>query len=217
MVRCFHAVVLVCSIATFATLAISTGSTNWKEDLDIYKNMHKYIGLWRACINVKGDSVSELPPYQECDRDFLRPRLQEPPGWFNAVRVLMLMSCIGSGFGIFLVVTAIVTDKAKKTGSRMWICGLLVLLSGVLAIAALAIFSQHFEWSVEYAHTAGRYYATHWHKQPDHSMVDGVFFKIEIWLRWSFAVGWAGAAMSVFTFITAVLSDLTRGVTILKY
>ena len=48
-------------------------------------------------------------------------------------------------------------------------------------------------------------------------MVDGVFFKIEIWLRWSFAVGWAGAAMSVFTFITAVLADLTRGVTILKY
>ena len=80
MVRCFHIVVLVCSIATFATLAVSTGSTNWKEDLDIYKNMHKYIGLWRACIVVKGDSVSELPPFRECDRDFLRPRLQEPPG-----------------------------------------------------------------------------------------------------------------------------------------
>lgn len=82
-------------------------------------------------------------------------------------------------------------------------------------MAALAIFSEHFDWSVEYAYSSGRYYATHWHVQADHSMVDGVFFKIEIWLRWSFAVGWAGAAMSVFTLVTAVLSDLTRGVNML--
>ena len=83
-------------------------------------------------------------------------------------------------------------------------------------MAALSIFSQHFEWSVEYAYSGGRYYATHWRIQQDFSMVDGVFFKIEIWLRWSFAVGWAGAAMSVFTFLIAVLSDLTRGATLFK-
>lgn len=83
-------------------------------------------------------------------------------------------------------------------------------------MTALAIFSENFDWSVDYAFASGRYYATHWHQQPDHSMVDGVFFKIEIWLRWSFAVGWAGAAMSVFTFVMAILADLTRGVSMLK-
>lgn len=80
MARVFHYIVLFCALATFLTLCLSIGSTNWKEDLDIYKNMHKYIGLWRACIVVKGDSVSELPPYRECDRDFLRPRHQDSPG-----------------------------------------------------------------------------------------------------------------------------------------
>ena len=42
----------------------------------------------------------------------------------------MLLSVLGSGFGVLLIVTAMVTDRAKKTGSRMWIAGLLVFISG---------------------------------------------------------------------------------------
>ena len=80
MTRAIHLIVLFCAVSTFVTLAISTGTTNWKEDLDVYKGMHKYIGLWKACVIVKEDSVSELPAYSECDRDFLRPRLVNPPG-----------------------------------------------------------------------------------------------------------------------------------------
>jgi len=80
MTRIVHLIVLFCAITTFVTLSLSLGSTNWKEDMDVYKGMHKYIGLRRACVVVKGDSISELPAYSECNWDFLRPRLMNPPG-----------------------------------------------------------------------------------------------------------------------------------------
>ena len=88
MARTIQYVILFCATATFVALCLSTATENWKEDLDIYKSMHKYIGLWRACIVVKGDSVSELPAYSECDRDFLRPRLKNPPGMRQKAKLI---------------------------------------------------------------------------------------------------------------------------------
>ena len=73
---------------------------------------------------------------------------------------------------------------------------------------------MHSQWSVQYSYSAGRYYATHWQLEPEESIVDGVFFKIETWLRWSYGAGWGGVAMAVFTMVTAILSDLTHGHTV---
>lgn len=55
-------------------------------------------------------------------------------GWFNAVRVLMLLSVIGSGFGVVLIITAMATNRAKKSGSRMWVAGLLVFIAGTFVL-----------------------------------------------------------------------------------
>ena len=59
---------------------------------------------------------------------------------------------------------------------------------------------------------SGRYFANYWWIEPENSMVNGVFFNIELWYRWSYGMGWGGAGMAIFTFVVAVLSDLTRNI-----
>lgn len=81
-------------------------------------------------------------------------------------------------------------------------------------MTALAIFTRNFQYSVQYAYSGGRYFATYWSLEPTESIVDGVFFKIETWLRWSYGVGWGGVVMAVFTLVTAILADLTHGHTV---
>lgn len=58
---------------------ISTSTNRWKEDIDVYKNWRKYIGLWKGCIRVDPGSIANLPEYYECDKDFVRRKLVEPP------------------------------------------------------------------------------------------------------------------------------------------
>ena len=81
-------------------------------------------------------------------------------------------------------------------------------------MTALTIFTLNFQYSVQYAYSGGRYFAIYWSLEPTESIVDGVFFKIETWLRWSYGVGWGGFVMTVFTFVTSILSDLTQGYTV---
>ena len=83
MGRCLAYTTLIFSIISCILLCLASGTTSWKEDIDIYKGMRKYIGLWRACIKVDGEAVAELPKFYECDKDFLRPLLIEPPGKCN--------------------------------------------------------------------------------------------------------------------------------------
>ena len=64
--------------------------------------------------------------------------------------------------------------------------------------------------SIQYSYSAGKYYAMYWSKTPTHSMVNGVFFNIELWYRYSFGIGWGGAALTVLAFITSLLADLTN-------
>ena len=79
-IPCLAIISFVLATLSCLALCISTSTTRWKEDIDTYKGMRRYIGLWRACISVDGESISGLPAYEEeCDKDFLRPQLVEPP------------------------------------------------------------------------------------------------------------------------------------------
>lgn len=78
-------------------------------------------------------------------------------------------------------------------------------------MTALTIFTKHQHWSIQYAYSSGQYFALHWSVEPTESIVDGVFFKIETWLRWSYGIAWGGSVMAIFTLIAAILSDLTHG------
>ena len=70
----------VCGLLTCLLLCTATGTDRWKEHLDVFKMSRKYIGLWRACLLVEEGNYAQMPPYYECDKDFLRPHLVEPPG-----------------------------------------------------------------------------------------------------------------------------------------
>ena len=85
-----------------------------------------------------------------CDKDYLRPYLQEPQFWFNAVRSLMLISVLGTGIGILILLFALVTDNSKQTGSKYWPAASIILLSGVCACIGLTIFTQHKHWGIQY-------------------------------------------------------------------
>lgn len=84
-------------------------------------------------------------------------------------------------------------------------------LLGLLGLAGLIIFTVHEQWNVAFNYDgSSQYFADYWWLEPDHSIVNNVFFKIELWYRWSFGLGWGGVGMSLFTFIVSLLSDVTR-------
>lgn len=75
---------------------------------------------------------------------------------------------------------------------------------------ALVIFTEHHQMSIQFAYVAGKYYALYWHEEPEESIINGVFFKIELWLRWSYMLGWCGFGFSLFCLIVAVINDSIR-------
>ena len=151
MFSCTTVWALVCAILGFVALSISTGGRRWKEDIDMYKETHSFIGLWQACFESAGREAIGYPKVEEmCDKDFLRPFLNEPPSWFIAIRALMLVSVLGSGIGIFLFILALATHNSKATGSKYWPSACVIFLSGVSACVGLTIFTQHKLWAVQY-------------------------------------------------------------------
>ncbi|XP_066925416.1 lens fiber membrane intrinsic protein-like [Clytia hemisphaerica] len=211
MATCLSIATMVLCFLGFFMLCISTGTRRWKEDINYVRGTRTYIGLWQACIESEGNNDG-YPTTQGviCDKDYLRPHLNEPPPWFNATRALMLLSCIGTGFGLIFYITAFITDNSKKTGSRYFPCVLIIFISGLCAVIALSIFTTHRKWGVQYEVGGGEFYAQYWTQVEGEAVVDGTRFKIETWLRWSYGIGWGGVAMTLFALITAAFSDLTR-------
>ena len=78
--RCLTVFSFVCNVLTCLLLCTATGTDRWKEHLDVFKMSRKYIGLWRACLLVEEGNYAKMPPYYDCDKDFLRPHRIEPPG-----------------------------------------------------------------------------------------------------------------------------------------
>ena len=81
MATCLSIATLVLGCIGFFCMCISTGTVAWKEDIDFYRGTQTYIGLWRACIKVdQRNALADFPEVPlECDKDFLRPHLDEPP------------------------------------------------------------------------------------------------------------------------------------------
>ena len=82
MTTCLAVATLVLGCIGFLCMCISTGTVGWKEDIDFYRGTQVYIGLWRACIKVQENQNAfadflEVP--LDCDKDYLRPHLNEPP------------------------------------------------------------------------------------------------------------------------------------------
>jgi len=213
MAGCLSVTTLILGTIGFVLLCVSCGTRRWKEDIDFYKGTHVYIGLWQACIESEGDKLVGYPVKEvECDKDYLRPYLNEPPAWFNSCRALMLLSVFGSGFGIFFYLVAFITDNSKKTGSKYFPSALIMFIGGLCALIALCIFTVNRAASVEFTYGANEFFAQYWTEIGEVAMVNGQQYKIETWLRWSYIVGWFGFAFTLFALITAVLSDLTRRV-----
>jgi len=211
MPQCLNIATLVCGIAGFVLLSISTGSRRWKEDIDFYKNTQSYIGLWQACFVSNGRDVVGYPYVPiNCDKDYLRPHLVEPPAWFNSVRALMLLSCMGTGFGILFYLIAFITDNSKKTGSKFWPSAAVIFLGGLCATIGLAIFTAHKQYGIQYELGGSEFYAQYWKVVEEKAIIEGGEYKIETWLRWSYMVGWAGVFMTLCSLICAILSDLVN-------
>ena len=84
MATCLSVATMVLGIIAFICLSLSCGTTRWKEDIDFWKDSRIYTGLWRVCYSNGGNSQAKYPEYYECDKDFLRPQLVEPPRKFEA-------------------------------------------------------------------------------------------------------------------------------------
>jgi len=204
-------ITFVCGLFACLLLCAGTGTDRWKEHIDSFKTDRKYIGLWRACYMVEEGNAAGYPPFYDCDKDFLRPHLVEPPDWFITIRVLMIVSCILTFFGLNMMVLQLITDKHKKRGSKMSPASILFLIGGICGMAALTRFTQHEEWNLFYNYDGGGgYHADYWQIEPTVFHVNGVLFSTEVWYRWSFGLAWGGVGMCIFTFIVALLSDLTR-------
>ena len=162
-----------------------------------------------GCFVSYGREVVGYPAVaMNCDKDNLRPHLVEPPSWFLSVRALMLLSCMGTGFGILFYLVAFITDESKKTGSKYWPSALVIFLGGLCACIALVIFTVHKQMGVQYELGGDEFYAQYWAKVKSKAIIDGGEYKMETWLRWSYMVGWAGVFMSLVTIICAILSDI---------
>ena len=76
---------MVLGFLGFFFLCISTGTRRWKEDIDYVRGTRVYIGLWQACMESEGKEVAIGYPKADitCDKDYLRPHLQEPPCELN--------------------------------------------------------------------------------------------------------------------------------------
>lgn len=206
---CLNIATLVCGVFAFILLSIATGTRRWKEDIDFYKNTHSFIGLWQACFLSAGREVVGYPYVaMNCDKDYLRPHLKEPPSWFNSVRALMLLSCFGTGFGILFYLIAFITDNSKKTGSKFWPSAAVMFLGGLCAVIALSIFTVHKQYGIQYELGGNEFHAQYWKVVEEKAIIEGGEYKIETWLRWSYMVGWAGCFMTLCALICAVLSDL---------
>ena len=83
MAGCLAVATLVLGCIGFLCMCISTGTVAWKEDINYDRGTKVHIGLWRACIESEPDDVNGIPEIDlECDKDFLRPHLIEPPRKF---------------------------------------------------------------------------------------------------------------------------------------
>lgn len=53
----------------------------------------------------------------------------------------MLLSCIGTGFGIFFFMVAFITDNSKKTGSKYFPSTLVIFIGGKVMYPLVEAFS----------------------------------------------------------------------------
>ena len=85
MATCLSIATMVLGFLGCFLLCISTGTRRWKEDINYVRGTRVYIGLWQACIESEGNQESLGYPELEieCDKDYLRPHLQEPPCMFS--------------------------------------------------------------------------------------------------------------------------------------
>ena len=56
----------------------------------------------------------------------------------------MLLSCIGTGFGIFFFMVAFITDNSKKTGSKYFPSTLVIFIGGKVMYPLVEAFSKCF-------------------------------------------------------------------------
>lgn len=206
--NCLAVSTLVLGLMGFIFLCVSSGTTRWKEDIDFYKGTRAYLGLWRGCIYSQAKEEIGYPSYYNCDKDYLRPYLIEPPPWFNAVRSLMMLGCMGTGFGVFFFLLAFITDNAKKTGSKYWPSALVIFFGGLCALIGLSIFTAHKRYGVKYIYGGGEFFAQYWEEVQPIAVINGGEYKVETWLRWSYGVGWGGVGWTFFALLCAICADL---------
>ena len=79
MANCLPIATMVLGLFGFIMLSISCGTRAWKEDIDFWKDQRTFYGLWQLCIVNNGESSARFPKFENCDKDYLRPQLVEPP------------------------------------------------------------------------------------------------------------------------------------------
>ena len=144
-----------------------------------------------------------------CDKDFLRPHLVEPPAWFNCVRALLLLACIGSGLGTALFFVVFMMDSMKKSLLDMcmyWISTTVVFLAFLCGLIGLCVFTAHKQHGVQFRLAGGEFYVEYW------TIVVGAVSGSKTQLGWSYMVGWGGVVMTLFTLVCELLSATVRDV-----
>ncbi|XP_018938942.1 lens fiber membrane intrinsic protein-like [Cyprinus carpio] len=107
----------LCGVAAFVLLIISTATDYWMQYR--YSGNAANQGLWRFCINRK------------CHAHTLTV------AFWDATRAFMLLSVLGCFAGVLLGVTA----SKRPWSRRVRTGGIALLLSGFLALLALAIYT----------------------------------------------------------------------------
>jgi len=212
MARCLTLTALCLNMLGFMLITICCVTPHWKVDLDFWKGTRIHTGMWQLCIDSDGrtESVGKYPEYpQVCSRHFLRPKMLPIPAWFEACRVCMMLSVFGTGFGMFFFWVAFITDNSKNTGSKYWPAGLFSMGGAVCAGIALSIFHMHIRDGMQFSFGGGKYFAEYWVTFGDVGIVDGVAYKVETWLRYSYGLGWTGVCFEFLSLICCLLADLT--------
>ncbi|XP_077082077.1 lens intrinsic membrane protein 2.2 isoform X1 [Siphateles boraxobius] len=130
----------LCGVAALVLLIISTATDYWMQYR--YSGNAANQGLWRFCINRK------------CHAHTLNV------AFWDATRAFMLLSLLGCFAGLLLSVTASKRGRSKRVRAG----GVALLLSGFLALLALAIYTgmtvsffgkRYIGWKFSWSHILG--------------------------------------------------------------
>ncbi|XP_056095071.1 lens intrinsic membrane protein 2.2 [Rhinichthys klamathensis goyatoka] len=130
----------LCGVAALVLLIISTATDYWMQYR--YSGNAANQGLWRFCINRK------------CHAHTLNV------AFWDATRAFMLLSLLGCFAGVLLSVTASKRGRSKRVRAG----GVALLLSGFLALLALAIYTgmtvnffgrRYIGWRFSWSHILG--------------------------------------------------------------